>query len=236
MFDVVLFGDIDYPTEDIIQLTTEHMNLLPVGGLLDMPLKYHGVICSEAVRAQLLEHLPENTPILTTVEWQCPEHLDRFLIQLHTGHRLAQLSGHLTHHQVIRFHSRYKYLLMAYSPKGYQTTGKLVASIPKGSELTGFYRQYRTQLLSILATTPTRKRQVNAISHIQGYFKYKATKDEKTRLRWLINDYQEGYLSINNPLSMILQLLTQYPDSYLSEQFYLSPYSGCEKVRALHQF
>ncbi|MBO0237151.1 DUF1722 domain-containing protein, partial [Vibrio parahaemolyticus] len=74
------------------------------------------------------------------------------------------------------------------------------------------------------------------LQHIQGYFKYKATRDEKVRLGWLINDYQAGYLSINNPLSMILQLLTQYPDSYISEQLYLSPYPGCEKIRALLQF
>ncbi|ENZ4207082.1 MULTISPECIES: YbgA family protein [Providencia] len=236
MFNVVLFGDVEFPAEDITSLTESHIKLIPITALTEIKFAYQGVICDEGARQQLLEQLPENTPLLTTHEWSCPEHLDRFFIQLYTGYRLTQLAKNLTHHQIICFHSRHKYLLMAYSPKGYKATGKFVAGIQKNSELTEVYTQYRHQLLDILATTPARKLQVNALQHIQGYFKYKATRDEKVRLGWLINDYQAGYLSINNPLSMILQLLTQYPDSYISEQLYLSPYPGCEKIRALLQF
>lgn len=232
-FNIVLIGDIDYPTDDITQLTAQHCRFIVIKKGAEITVEYSGVICNDTLREQLIEQLPENTPILTMNEWPNIEHLDRFLIQLYTGYRFTLLAKNLTHHQIIQFHSHHKYLLMAYSPKGYQFTGKLVAGIKKNSELGDFYSQYRTSILMILAQTPPRKLQVNAIQHIQGYFKNKATKDEKIRFGWLINDYQAGNLSINFPLSMVHQLLTQYPDSYLSEQYYLSPYPECEKIRKL---
>lgn len=235
-FNIALIGDIEYPSDNITQLTAQHCRFIMVKQGAEISIEYRGVICNDTLREQLIEQLPENVPVLTINEWRNIEHLDRFLIQLYTGYRFMLLARNLTHHQIIQFHSHHKYLLMAYSPRGYQSTGKLVASIKKNSELGDFYLQYRTSILTILAQTPPRKLQVNAIQHIQGYFKNKATKDEKIHFGWLINDYQEGNLSINFPLSMVQQLLAQYPDSYLSEQYYLSPYPECEKVRALPQF
>ncbi|EKT61456.1 YbgA family protein [Providencia burhodogranariea] len=232
-FNIALIGDIEFPSDDITHLTTQHCDFIEVKQPTKIDFEYSGVICDDTLQEQLIEQLPENTPILTVSEWRDIEHLDRFFIQLYTGYRFELLAANLTHHQIIQFHSHHKYLLMAYSPKGYQFTGKLVASIKKNSELGNFYLQYRTSILTILAKTPPRKLQVNAIQHMQGYFKNKATKDEKMRFGWLINDYQQGNLSVNFPLSMVKQLLSQYPDHYLSEQYYLSPYPECEKIRAL---
>ena len=234
-FNIAIVGDVKYPMDDIVQVTLQHTNFILQPEITGLAFECDGVICEDSLREQLIEKFDVNTPFLTTSEWQDIEHLDRFFIQLYTKNRFDVLANDLTSHRIITFHSKLKYLLMAYSPQGYQATGKMVASISQHYDLLEFYEQYREKILAILSQTPTRKLHVNAIQHIQGYFKHKATKDEKTRLGWLINDYLLGYLSINNPLSMILQLLTQYPDSYISEQYYLSPYPECRKVRALLQ-
>lgn len=235
-FNIAIVGDVKHPIDDIVQVTSQHAYFISQAEITSLVFECDGVICEDSLQEKLIEKLDVNTPVLTESEWQDTDHLDRFFIQLYTKSRFDLLANDITHHRTIQFHSKLKYLLMAYSPQGYQATGKMVASITKNHDLREFYNQYRESVLAILSQTPTRKLQVNAIQHIQGYFKDKATKDEKTRLGWLINDYSLGYLSINNPLSMILQLLTRYPDNYISEQFYLSPYPECQKIRSLLQF
>ncbi|MGJ3353631.1 YbgA family protein [Providencia sp. Je.9.19] len=238
---IILLGEINFPSEQVQQLTASFFELVPqdisvVGNEFDGV----GIICSSGVYEQQRVSFPENMPILIDDEWQSPEHLDRFLIQIHTLLRLAQLSLHLTHHEIIQFHSRYKYLIMAYSPKGYQLTGKSVANISSKrnelSQLNNFLIEYKTQLMTILSQTPARNIQINALSHIQGYFKHKATKDEKKHLLCLIDEYREGNISLNLPLAMLRQLLNQYPDNYLSAQYYFEPYPNCEQVRELPYF
>jgi uncharacterized protein YbgA (DUF1722 family) len=190
-----------------------------------------GVVCPTQSLSELIGLFPANIPILTEDKLQDIDHWDAFLTQLYTLQRLEYLQQQLTHHEIIQFHSRHKYLIMAYSPVGYQLTGRLVAGIRKGSDLTLFFNQYKACLMEIFATVAPKNIQVNALSHMQGYFKHKATQDEKKRLLWLINDYREGNLPINRPLMMMQQLLQQYPDSYLQEQYFFAPYPNCDVLR-----
>lgn len=190
-----------------------------------------GVICTPQNLSQLISLFPANIPILAGDKLQDIEHWDAFLTQLYTLQRLEYLQRNLTHHEIIQFHSRHKYLIMAYSPVGYQLTGRFVANIRKGSDLTLFFNQYKACLMEIFATVAPKNIQVNALSHMQGYFKHKATQDEKKRLLWLINDYREGNLSINRPLMMMQQLLQQYPDDYLQKQYFFEPYPNCDVLR-----
>jgi len=190
-----------------------------------------GVVCPTQSLSELIGLFPANIPILTEDKLQDIDHWDAFLTQLYTLQRLEYLQQQLTHHEIIQFHSRHKYLIMAYSPVGYQLTGRIVANIRKGSDLTLFFNQYKACLMEIFATVAPKNIQVNALSHMQGYFKHKATQDEKKRLLWLINDYREGNLPINRPLMMMQQLLQQYPDNYLQEQYFFAPYPNCDVLR-----
>lgn len=190
-----------------------------------------GVICPLQQLPQLVGLFPANIPILTDDKWPNIDDWDAFLTKLYTLQRLEYLQQHLSHHEIIQFHSRHKYLIMAYSPVGYQLTGRLVANIKKGSDLALFFNQYKACLMEIFAVTPPKNIQVNALSHMQGYFKHKATADEKQRLLWLINDYREGNLPIDRPLMMMQQLLRQYSDDYLKEQYFFAPYPNCDVLR-----
>ena len=234
---IILFDDVSLPSKRIQQLTFSFFELIPQ---IMLPINMDdvvGIICKSNGYHQSVDKFSPDIPVLTEEQWLNIDHLDRFLVQVYTLQRFEHLLRHLTAHEVILFHSRYKYLIMAYSPTGYQLTGKLVAEMNKGKassrDLNTSVRQYKEQVMHILAKTPEKKSQVNALSHMQGYFKHKATKDEKKRLLWLINDYREGHISINYPLAMLRQLLIQYPDDYLSQQYYLEPYPNCEQVREL---
>ncbi|HGN1707418.1 TPA: YbgA family protein [Providencia rettgeri] len=192
-----------------------------------------GIIFPAQKGCQLIGLYPASIPILLSNKLQDIDSWDCFLTQLCVLQRLKNLYLNLTHSEVIQFHSRHKYLIMAYSPVGYKLTGRLVASIQKNGDLHGFFNHYKACLMEIFASIPARNIQVNALSHMQGYFKRKATKDEKKWLLSLINDYREGNLPISQPLAMMRQLLDQYPDGYLSEQHFFEPYPNCVAVREI---
>jgi len=198
-----------------------------------MQNKVNGIICSRQQLVKLQGLFPANIPILTDDKLQDIALWDCFLTKLYTIERLDGLYNDLTHHNMIQFHSCHKYLIMAYSPIGYQYTGRLVASIKSSTDLVCFFNQYKACLMEILAAVPAKNIEVNALSHMQGYFKHKATKDEKKRLLWLINDYLAGNLPLNRPLEMMKQLLVQYPDSYLMEQVIFEPYPNSCSIREL---
>ncbi|MGJ7976116.1 YbgA family protein [Providencia hangzhouensis] len=199
----------------------------------DRQNKVNGIICFGQQLPELQGLFPANIPILTSDKLQDTTFWDCFLTKLYTLQRLDGLYNELTHHNIIQFHSCHKYLIMAYSPVGYQYTGRLVASIKSSTDLVCFFNQYKACLMEILATVPARNTEVNALSHMQGYFKHKATKDEKKRLLWLINDYLAGNLPLNRPLEMMKQLLIQYPDNYLIEQVIFEPYPNSCSIREL---
>ena len=60
----------------------------------------------------------------------------------------------LTKHSLIQFHSRYKYLLMAHSPKHYKSMGQLLANM---DDLASVEPIYFDRLMSALAIKPNKK-------------------------------------------------------------------------------
>ncbi|MBQ0533040.1 DUF1722 domain-containing protein [Providencia huaxiensis] len=230
---VFIFEGINHLPANIHQQVSSMIEFVTNFSHEDMQDKVNGIISSKQQFSELQGLFPASIPILTDDKLQNVVFWDCFLTKLYTIQRLNDLHHALTHHNIIQFHSCHKYLIMAYSPVGYQYTGRLVASIKSSTDLECFFNQYKACLMEILATVPARNIEVNALSHMQGYFKHKATKDEKKRLLWLINDYLAGNLPLNRPLAMMRQLLVQYPDNYLIEQVIFEPYPNCNSIREI---
>ncbi|UBX47869.1 YbgA family protein [Providencia alcalifaciens] len=230
---VLMLDGIAYPSSEIQPLTDSIVTCFSPEEFNQTDNESVGIIFPKHHAQRLLAFFPASLPVITDTEWQNVQQLDHFFTQLYLLQRIEILAQQLTHHGIILFHSQHKYLIMAYSPTGYQLTGKLVAGIKKGDDLKLFFAQYKASLMEIFALMPPKNIQVNALSHMQGYFKRRATRDEKKHLLALINDYRDGRIPINQPLLMMRQLLIQYPDSYLSEQYYFEPYPHCEQIRVL---
>ncbi|WP_299013331.1 DUF1722 domain-containing protein [uncultured Photobacterium sp.] len=130
----------------------------------------------------------------------------------------------------IRFHSRYKLVLMAHSPIAYKEMGRLVALI-KDWDLDEFYFEYRQQLMDAIKIRASRNNKTNVLMHLQGYFKRSLTKSQKQELSDLINSYREGHQPILAPLALIKHYLSEYPDPYLQLQTFLEPYPQELKLR-----
>ncbi len=124
---------------------------------------------------------------------------------------------------LIKFHSRYKYLIMAHSYKSYKQLGRLVAN--DGSKhihaLISEYEQLLMQTLKKIAST---KSHINVLYHILGYLKQSLTSEAKQDLIDVIEQYRQGTVTLIVPLTLLNHYIKQFGSDYISEQAYLNPH------------
>lgn len=126
----------------------------------------------------------------------------------------------LTAHALIDFHAAHKYLLMAQGVPFYQEAGRLLADL-SAPDLGPVADAYAAVLARALAQPAPRAGHVNALQHIAGYFRARAAPDERRRLQEAIAAYASGAAPRSLPLSLLRELLREYPDEYLARQVYL---------------
>ncbi|WP_417760222.1 YbgA family protein [Shewanella sp.] len=145
----------------------------------------------------------------------------------HDWHR--QLASGLTHHKLMQFHARYKYLLMAHSPAHYRQLGPLVAR--SSDDINAVAEQYFQGFMAALRQKASRKNHTSALQHIQGYFKRSLSKTQKAELTQTIMDYRNGLKPLIAPLTLINHYLAEHPTPYIAEQVYLNPHPQELKLR-----
>lgn len=136
----------------------------------------------------------------------------------------------LSANAIVKFHSRYKLVLMAHNPIAYKELGSMVAHISEW-DINEFYLEYRLQFMNAIKERASRKNKTNVLMHLQGYFKRSLTKEQKQELSELIMSYKEGHQPILVPLALIKHYLREYPDPYLQLQTFIDPYPEDLKLR-----
>jgi uncharacterized protein YbgA (DUF1722 family)/uncharacterized protein YbbK (DUF523 family) len=132
---------------------------------------------------------------------------------------------------LIHFHARYKYLLMAHKPALYYKLGPLLADMQEFEQVC---EQYINGFMTVLKHLPSREGHCNALQHLQGYFKRHLNSVQRVDLATHIDKYRRGLLPLMVPISLIKHYLTLYPDPYLDQQVYLNPYPEALKLRYSH--
>ncbi|KFZ37040.1 hypothetical protein HR45_13455 [Shewanella mangrovi] len=141
----------------------------------------------------------------------------------------SMLHSGLTHHKLMLFHARYKYLLLAHSPTQYRALGPLIAEPDK--PLAQMAQQYFEGFMAALKQKATRKNHTSALQHIQGYFKRSLSKQQKQELTQTIMEYRNGLKPLIAPLTLINHYLKEHPTPYIAEQVYLNPHPQELKLR-----
>ncbi|MGF1731465.1 YbgA family protein [Photobacterium kasasachensis] len=179
---------------------------------------------------ELMEKMPW-LPIEEDGRLQDPVLRENFVFRVFSLNDFYLSTGeNISYDAFVKFHSRYKLVLMAHSPIAYKEMGRLVASI-KEWDLTEFYVEYRQQFMDAIKNRASKKNNTNVLMHLQGYFKRSLTKEQKQELAELIMSYREGNQPILVPLALINHYLKQYPDPYLQLQTFLNPYPEELKLR-----
>lgn len=124
---------------------------------------------------------------------------------------------------LIAFHSDHKYLVMAHSQAAYQRLGRMLSNL-KGADLKAVGAMYIHELMAALARKVTRKRHVNVLQHITGYFKRDIDAADKQELGDCIDSYRRGEVPLVVPITLLRHYLRRHPDRYMERQHYLRPH------------
>ncbi|MFQ2091906.1 MULTISPECIES: DUF523 and DUF1722 domain-containing protein [Aeromonas] len=156
---------------------------------------------------------------------------ENFVLRVFAYHDWQQLCARgITASALIRFHSRYKYLVLSHATTHYRALGKLLGNLAK-ADLQEVADSYIKGLMAALTLRANRRSHTNVLMHLQGYFKRVLTPAQKQELCEAIDKYRTGLFPLLVPLTLIRHYLREYPNPYLSEQVYLNPHPDTLKLR-----
>ncbi|MGQ9717150.1 MAG: YbgA family protein [Anaerolineae bacterium] len=124
---------------------------------------------------------------------------------------------------LVDFHTRHKFLLMAYSQARLQELGRVVANLqrrPTGEVMKAYVAGFR----AALARPPRRPSVVNVLMHALGYVSDGLSPAEKGYFLDLLTAYREGRVPLSAPLSVLRAWVLRFGEPYLSGQAFLSPF------------
>jgi uncharacterized protein YbgA (DUF1722 family)/uncharacterized protein YbbK (DUF523 family) len=128
-----------------------------------------------------------------------------------------------TRRDLIEFHTRHKLLILCHNQAHYREMGKFVAQLDT-KDLASAYTHYQAMLMEALKLRATRKKHVNVLLHVLGYFKKNLSADEKKEMLELISLYSEAYVPLIVPITLLNHYVRKFQEPYLSEQYYLNPH------------
>lgn len=124
--------------------------------------------------------------------------------------------------ELVAFHSRYKYLLMAHSTSAYQGAGRLLSNLKQ--DVDAIADRYIGLLMAGLTNPASRRGHANVMSHLQGYLKRRIDSDSRRELESSIAAYRKGELPLLAPLALLKHYFRRFPDEYVLNQSYLEPH------------
>lgn len=156
---------------------------------------------------------------------------ENFITRVYAYHNWQQLvTEGLSHRNILAFHVRYKYCLMAHSPSQYQVLGRMLADAGKHDPAT-LGQQYFSALMMTLSQLASRKTHSNVLMHLQGYLKHVLSSQEKQALAQLIEQYRTALIPLIVPITMLKHHFANHPNDYIAQQAYLQPYPDDLKLR-----
>ena len=152
-----------------------------------------------------------------------PHLRENFLERVFAHQRVtAMFSGRWKRGEVVAFHSREKYFLLAHSQKHYKELGRLVAAIAdhKPSE---FRNLYFAKYMEALAVKATRHRHTNTLQHIAGHLRDHVDDAVRGRIHEVIQDFAGGLTPLIVPITLLRHYIELHRIPYVQDQVYLNP-------------
>ncbi|RDH43323.1 YbgA family protein [Zooshikella ganghwensis] len=171
---------------------------------------------------QIMKHLPL-MPVEEEGRLHDPILRENFINRVIAYHSWQQLMQELTPSALIQFHTRYKYSVLAHSPKDYSHLGQLVANIDS-SNVAETANTYQHIFMKALQQRATRKTHSNVLMHILGFLKHALLQAERGEILYIIHQYRQGFLPLIVPITLLKHFIKQHGNTFIQQQMYLSPY------------
>ncbi len=173
--------------------------------------------------AVLLERFPD-LPIEEEGRLSDPRLRDNFVERVFAYARVRALfRGRWNLGALVRFHTAHKLVLMAHSPAAYRQLGRFVArarTLPRAE----VERRYTGSFMATLAVLATRRRHVNVLQHMAGYFRDSLNRESRAELVAAIDEYRRELVPLVVPVTLVRHHVRAQGVSYLAGQVYLDPH------------
>jgi len=149
-----------------------------------------------------------------------PDLRDNFIERVFVCARWRELQQGPHHtRDLVRFHTRHKFLVMAHNQEAMRALGRLVADAVR--DLPRTLDNYFTLLMQSLQRPARRGNQANVLQHIAGFLSDGLDAGDRRELAAAIDGYRGGELPIIVPLTLIRHHLRRRPDDFLDDQHFL---------------
>lgn len=131
---------------------------------------------------------------------------------------------------LMEFHSRYKYLIMAHSDLAYKSMGQLLSAKDKNNPQVQ-RKEYLGQLMAVLVIPASHKGHANALIHMLGYLKGELPPGVSWDMERAVERYRLGGVSLASVVMLLRPYLLEYGNDYIKNQYYLQPYPDALGLR-----
>lgn len=136
----------------------------------------------------------------------------------------------LTAAKLIQFHSRRKFQLLAHCEKTYRQLGVLLSDL-KAAPLEEIADQYIRAFMLGMKKLAGRGAHVNVMLHLLGFFRGQISNVERDAIQQSIQDYLSDQVPLVVPMTLLRIAEQRFPNQYLHDQGYLSPYPDALGLR-----
>ncbi|MCF7793912.1 MAG: DUF523 and DUF1722 domain-containing protein [Candidatus Cloacimonetes bacterium] len=146
---------------------------------------------------------------------------EHFLTKLYTLARFRELPR--TMKNLVEFHTKNKYLFMAYNQTQLKLAGKIVANHEKLS-ISDVFEKYEEALHRIFRNSPRTSTNINVLMHILGYFSKQLITEEKSYFLEQLELYRAKQIPLIAITSILQSWIIRFDQKYLKDQTYFEPF------------
>jgi uncharacterized protein YbgA (DUF1722 family)/uncharacterized protein YbbK (DUF523 family) len=148
---------------------------------------------------------------------------EHWLIKLFILTDFHHLKRSLSKHSLIDFHTKNKFIFMAYNQQIMRELGKIVAN-PKKLKFEDLISDYEDKLNILLKKPPEHTAHINTLMHALGYFKKRLSHEEKSFFLDELEKYRVGWIPLFVLQNLLNSWITRFNENYLRNQSYFNPY------------
>lgn len=125
--------------------------------------------------------------------------------------------------KLLDFHSKNRFLLMAYNQKELHALGKILGQ-QKKAKLAKTFSEYEAHLHKALIKAPRYTSNINVLMHAYSHFSDKVNKKEQKYFHKLIKEYKDAKIPLSAVLSVLQDWIIRFEDKYLAKQTFFNPH------------
>lgn len=157
---------------------------------------------------------------------------ENFVVRVLVYHQWRSIAETLTPAALVDFHSRHKYLVMAYGQKLYRDLGRMVAGAGR-EPIVPLGQAYITALMAGTEKPPSRAGHTNVLYHLLGYLKETVPGGIRQDLVASIEEYRTAQVPLAVPMKIMTHYIDNYASDYIKSQVYLQPHPFALGLRNL---